>query len=317
MLILTAGLSSRERHKIGERFHAKELVKLQAGIYVPSVEFHRQKEWDRYRLRCMAAALARPAYVLVGKSAAAMWKIPYGDTPNYVEQARVGGSGGVRSRHIRLRTLVAIDRQPILSFSEPHNKGKVTSLAQTLIDIARWHGIADAVCGMDHALRERKVSKSELALVLEKVRAHHGAKIAGQAVALAHPGGESPRESLIRVRIWQVGLPAPQVQANIWDHRGDFIGRVDLFFPDHSLAVEYDGRGKYHDSYGQSAVGAMQDERWRERGLLNAGLRVIRIDRENFRDESWLENLTREIKRTDHEKLVFPKNQWASAGIAW
>ncbi|MGP6175118.1 hypothetical protein [Corynebacterium sp. A21] len=317
MLILTAGLSSQERHKIGERFRAKELVKLQAGIYVPSVEFHLQKEWERYRLRCMAAAITRPSYTLVGKSAAAMWRVPYGEVPKYVEQARVGGSGGARSKYVRLRTLVVLERQPILNFSEPHDKGKVTSLAQTLVDIARWHGIPDAVCGMDHAMREAMVSRAGLESVLEEVRDHHGAKFAEQAVALAHPAGESPRESLIRMRIWRAKLPAPQMQANIWDHRGDFLGRVDLFFPEYSIAVEYDGRGKYNGEFGQSVIGAMQDERWRERGLLNAGIRVIRVDRENFRDESWLEDLTREINRTNHEKLVFPKAQWSSAGIAW
>lgn len=50
--------------------------------------------------------------------------------------------------------------------------------------------------------------------------------------------------------MYQAGLPAPLQQTEIYDIRGQLLGRVDFLFDDISLAVEYDGAGKHNGEFG-------------------------------------------------------------------
>lgn len=317
MLILTSTLGDSARRRVRERFRAGELVKLGSGIYAPGKAYYEAKTWEKYRMRCIAAAVSRPAYVLVGKSAAAAWRVPYGAVPKYVEQARLQGSGGGVPGSVKLRDLMEIPGQKVYSMRAPYSGGKVTALGQTLIDVARWHGVVDGVVAMDHSLRQNMLRRSELRAVVEAIKHRRGKTRAAQALQLAHPAAESPRESMLRVRMWELGFPAPHVQVVIKDYRGDFIGRVDLFYPEYSLAVEYDGGGKYSGLFGLSPEDAMHDELRRQRNLLNAGVRMIRVDQESYGDSSWCDNLQREIELAKRTKTVFPDAQWSSAGAAW
>lgn len=317
MLILTANLSSWERKKARERFRAGQLLKLRTGIYADSAAFHRLKPWERYRLECMATAISRPGSVLVGKSAAALWEVPYGEIPRYVEMAREQGSGGFSSKGVKSRELLLPGQLPILGMAAPYERAKVAGLPQTLIDIARWYELEHAVIAIDACLNKRKVHRRDLEQVLDMASGWGGVKQARKALKFAHSAAESPRESQVRLQIWRAGLPAPHLQASIRNVRGEFIGRVDFFYPKYSLAIEYDGRIKYEGAFGQSKLGALEDERFRERDLLNTGLRMIRIDRESFRDGSWLSVLKREIERSAGADLSFPEQQWDSAGPAW
>lgn len=71
----------------------------------------------------------------------------------------------------------------------------------------------------------------------------HVARVAGRdARPRRHAGrstgrhSESPRESQLKIRFWEHGLPAPFQQVNILNEGGWTIGRVDMFF-DVGLAV--------------------------------------------------------------------------------
>ena len=79
---------------------------------------------------------------------------------------------------------------------------------------------------------------------------------------------ESPMETRLRWRLLQAGLPKPQVQANLHDGSGRFVGRADLYYPEARLVIEYDG-ANHRDRL-------VEDNR-RQNLLIDAGYRLLRF----------------------------------------
>jgi very-short-patch-repair endonuclease len=55
------------------------------------------------------------------------------------------------------------------------------------------------------------------------------------------PESESPMETRLRVELISGGLPRPEAQWEVRTPRGQFVGRVDLAYPELMIAIEYDG----------------------------------------------------------------------------
>ena len=79
---------------------------------------------------------------------------------------------------------------------------------------------------------------------------------------------ESPMETRLRWHLMQADLPCPQVQAELRNQEGRFIGRADLNYPQARLVIEYDG-ANHRDSL-------IEDNR-RQNSLQNAGFRLLRF----------------------------------------
>ena len=79
---------------------------------------------------------------------------------------------------------------------------------------------------------------------------------------------ESPMETRLRWTLLQAGLPPPQVQTELRDLDGRFLGRADLYYPQARLVVEYDG-AKHRDRL-------VEDDR-RQNLLVTAGFRLLRF----------------------------------------
>lgn len=88
--------------------------------------------------------------------------------------------------------------------------------------------------------------------------------------ALAHCAApaESPMETRLRWLLIKAGLPAPEVQTDLHDGEGNFVGRAALYYPRAHLVIEFDG-GNHRDRL----VG---DDR-RQNALIAAGYRVLRF----------------------------------------
>ncbi|WIB26117.1 hypothetical protein [Curtobacterium sp. MCSS17_015] len=61
------------------------------------------------------------------------------------------------------------------------------------------------------------------------------------ALARVRAGSESPMESRMRVRVVDAGFPEPEVNHDVFDASGTFLGRADMAWPDLRIALEYDG----------------------------------------------------------------------------
>ncbi len=79
---------------------------------------------------------------------------------------------------------------------------------------------------------------------------------------------ESPMETRLRWLLLEAGLPEPEVQTDLHDAQGRFVGRADLHYRRARLVIEYDG-GNHRDRL-------VEDNR-RQNALINAGYRVLRF----------------------------------------
>lgn len=123
----------------------------------------------------------------------------------------------------------------------------VTSVARTCIDFARHEPLDHAVAVIDAALHRRLTTRAELEDVLRFCWNWPGIRRAQHAVALADGRAESPLESISRLVIARLGLPAPEPQTWIYDERGVLVGRSDFYWDELGVIGEADGRLKYRE----------------------------------------------------------------------
>jgi predicted transcriptional regulator of viral defense system len=123
---------------------------------------------------------------------------------------------------------------------------KVTTVARTVIDVARTSSFRAGVVVADSALRTGQTTKDELRAVLAGCRQWPGVGIAARVVDFADKLSESALESIARVLFRDCGLPSPQLQAWVG---GDYqvIARVDFFWKQFNTIAEVDGVLKYAD----------------------------------------------------------------------
>jgi len=79
---------------------------------------------------------------------------------------------------------------------------------------------------------------------------------------------ESPMETRLRWLLIKGGLPMPEVQTDLYDGEGNFVGRADLYYPAAHLVIEFDG-SNHRDRL-------VSDDR-RQNALIEAGYRVLRF----------------------------------------
>ena len=75
-------------------------------------------------------------------------------------------------------------------------------------------------------------------------------------------------ETRLRWLLISARLPRPEVQAELHDSSGRFVGRADLYYPAARLVIEFDG--------GNHRERLVADNR-RQNLLLNAGYRLLRF----------------------------------------
>ena len=153
----------------------------------------------------------------------------------------------------------------------------VTSTARTLVDCAREWPLADAVVAIDAALHERRVLRSELAAAVLRQSHWLGIGDAARAVGLSDGRAESPFETRGRLAVVEAGLPCPELQVELHGPHG-FIARVDGWYEEAAVALEFDGRVKYDDPYGgRTPAEVAWAEKRREDGIREFDVRVVRI----------------------------------------
>ena len=144
----------------------------------------------------------------------------------------------------------------------------VTSVARTVIDLARTMPFRAGEVVADSALFNDLTSAAELSDVIRECRRWPGIERARQVVGFAHPQAESPFESISRVAFRDGGLPPPVLQA--WIMRGGrAIGRVDFLWEEHRTIAEADGAAKYADP------GVARKQLRRDAELREAGFEVV------------------------------------------
>jgi hypothetical protein len=154
----------------------------------------------------------------------------------------------------------------------------VTSVARTVVDLARTTSLREGVVVADSALHHKLTTKTELYAVLDRCGRWPGIAQARRAVDFSDALSESPLESLARLVFADAGLPPPQLQAWVGgDLAGESgegsggrpLGRADFYWPDHSTIAEADGAIKYADP------SRAQQQLQRDDDLRQAGFQVV------------------------------------------
>jgi hypothetical protein len=123
----------------------------------------------------------------------------------------------------------------------------VTSVARTVIDLARASSFPAGVVVADSALRIKKTAKAELQSVIAACPRWPGLHVARQVAAFCDPGSESVLESIGRVALHAQGLP-PLTELQVWvGDETEVIGRADFLWRAQRTIAEADGAVKYAD----------------------------------------------------------------------
>jgi hypothetical protein len=153
----------------------------------------------------------------------------------------------------------------------------VTSLARTVLDLARTWPMTQAVAAGDRALT-LGLTGAELDVGLIAMKRWPGVRAARRVVEFLDVRSESVGESMSRVRLMEEGLPAPKSQREIYGPDGKPIARVDFFWEEHQTVGEFDGKIKYGRLLkpGQRIEDVIFEEKLREDAVRDLGLQVVR-----------------------------------------
>lgn len=125
---------------------------------------------------------------------------------------------------------------------------RLTSVARTVVDLARTSSFRSGVVVADSALRGKQTSQGELQSVITDCARWPGIGQAKLVVEFADGRAESALESISRVAFRDLGLPAPELQAWVGGEEDGVIGRADFLWRRYRTIGEADGAVKYKDT---------------------------------------------------------------------
>lgn len=171
---------------------------------------------------------------------------------------------------------------------------RVTTVARTIVDLARTVPFEQAVVVGDAAMRLRRTTRAELAEQLVRANGRPGCPAARRVIEFLDGRAESPGESRSRVVLRNAGLPAPELQSTILDINGGYVARVDFLFPTLGVIGEFDGMVKYRNNSHGSPESIVIAEKRREDALRALGWTIVRWTWPDLdTPASWLTRLAR------------------------
>lgn len=169
---------------------------------------------------------------------------------------------GLRSAGIVFHT-AALPREHVTAkFGQP-----VTTVARTVVDIARTSSFMSAVVVADSALRADSVSREAMLGVCDACAGWPGIHNARRAISFADDRSGSVLESRARVVFEEHGIEPPELQKTIVGP--DFSYTVDFYWDKYRVIAETDGAIKYADP--QRAKKQLQ----RDQKLRDANYKVV------------------------------------------
>jgi hypothetical protein len=268
---LTSGYTAGQ---IAERLADGRWERIRHGQYAERLDVTAMPPWEQQRIRHRRAIHAvlnsrRDGTVVIShQSALALHGMPlWGLELDEVHVTRIGDRAGglIAGVQHHLGGLVPADVTMV-------DGVPVTALPRALVETACTASFEAAVVAADAVLRESGLEDAELRRLLEAIEFWPGSPTARAALQFANPLSESVGESRLRVLMHQLGLPAPELQAEFYDADG-FVARVDFDFPSYETVVEFDGLLKY----GGGSPEVLVREKHREDRLRALGRQVVRV----------------------------------------
>jgi hypothetical protein len=270
---LRAGLTVDD---IRAELRSRRWLRLRKGVYVAADRVAAADARERHLLACVAVLLTLdPGPALSHSSAARLHGLlvpsSAGVEVRLTDERQWRSGRGYRVARARL----VDDVRRWLDFP-------VTSVPRTLVDCAREWPTLDSVVAMDAALQAQLLTRAALHAAVLSATHRPGIALAAQAFGLCDGRAESPLETTGRLHLAAAGLPLPELQVELHDEDG-FIGRVDAWYEEAALALEFDGRVKYDDPWGgRTPAQVLWDEKRREDRIRSIDVRTLRIVKDDF-----------------------------------
>ncbi|MBA1835630.1 hypothetical protein [Corynebacterium wankanglinii] len=257
---------------------AQECVQLSATKFVPLAHWQGLKRYQQEFLRCYAHGVSAHKAVLMGRSAArvyGMWVV--GKDAETVELAQRNGHPPSKSQWpegviYRNITVPDIDVREFDAFDPAGGDGqlRLTTMPRTAVDIARFHGVRDAVVAIDGLYRDKTplqidAVQAALSSTITRLTGKKGVGQARRALELSSAKSESAMESLFRIILAEHGI---EVLEQMWVGRHF---RVDLLWG--NLIIEIDGYIKFEDMPHAEVMKMTRRENW----LKEQGYEVLHL----------------------------------------
>ena len=274
-ILLTANLRSQglSYAEITRLARSGDLTRVRRGAYARGTPTDPRREELHRRLILATLPQLNDGSVVSHGSAALLHGLPLWSTAYALPHVTRNRSGnGKRRELVHVHGAPLDDDEVCLIDGIP-----VTSLARTVLDLARTLPMEQAVAAGDRAL-VLGLTPDALARGQLRMERWPGIRQARRAVAFLSPLSESAGESFSRVRIYADNLPVPELQREIVGPDGEVIARVDFYWEQQRTVGEFDGKIKYGRLLrpGQSPEDAVFEEKRREDRLRDLDLQVVR-----------------------------------------
>lgn len=214
-------------------------------------------------LRAKAALMVLPAASVLTANSAAWWygvRLALPDDPVSVALPPTA--------HIAGPNFVRLHRTPILPEDVTLQDGiRIARPIRTAWDLATLNELTPAVKYVDALMHAGWLTGADLDRRLATGSGLWRVRRVRTVAQWLDARSESPAESELRMVVRQSGLPNPELQFEV-RRLGSLIARVDFAWPEHRLALEYDGAG-------HADLRSMRLDRRRLNALVDAGWTVI------------------------------------------
>jgi hypothetical protein len=219
------------------------LQRIRHGAYTSTEQWADATQVEKHRLRCVAVARVMPGQVaLTHTSALVLQGINvWGADLETVHVTRLDGATGRACAGVRHHT-GSFD-EGALTLTDAGLT--VTKPLRAVLEHASLSSVVSGLVPADHALHLGHFEAEQLMAHYGDLKQWPGMRHVQLVVRLADGRSESPGETRMRHLCWRCGLPAPELQYEVFDAHGRFVGRTDFAWPAYRLFGEFDGRGKY------------------------------------------------------------------------
>ena len=300
-LVVTDSHAAKDR--IHRRTQKGELIRLLAGIYIPSARLIGLNLSERrtavFIARMCALSLRYPDYVISGGVAAYILGLP---VDGQIEKLTLYAPS--RDRPCRIHfPAVTIDKNErfsavTIAVSRPRSQVpsikylgfRIATPARVVVDCARLlneqRGFPIACAGLARACQFDRFRQDESRARQEDARGEFhkaladtplnaiGRERARWIIDRADAGCESPGESLVLLALLRAGITDMTTQEEV--HVAGHTYFIDIALPNLKIAIEFDGRIKYGDTVDEVHE-SIEAEQRRQRDLERAGWTVIRV----------------------------------------
>jgi hypothetical protein len=226
------------KHAVRDRV----LARVRHGAYTLRGVWDAAGAVEQHRLKCHAVLRSHSASLALSHTSAA---VEHGLRLHQPDLAKVHVT--CLDRHIARTTPDVVYHQGKCAEHDltSHNGVLLVSPVRAGLETALQGDTAQGVVVLDSLVDLGLAPLEEIHAGYERFRGNPASRRLQVVVRLVRKGANSVGESLSRHLMFRCGLPEPELQFEVYDAEGRFIGRTDFAWPAYGLLGEFDGLTKY------------------------------------------------------------------------